>query len=132
MKLDRQLSASAAAIALIALIAGCNSGESQSTAAKDVATASQDAAQDVAKAREDAARDMSGAARELTAEQRKVNDVAAHGAYDVEMAKAEGDHKVATEKCGTLVSDALKACTSQADADFDTAKARAKATLDAA
>lgn len=132
MKLERHVSASAAAIALLALIAGCNSGESQSTTARDVATATQDAAQEVAKVREDAAKDMSGAARDLTAEQRKVNDVAAHGAFDVEMAKAEGDLKVATEKCGALVSDALKACTSQADADFATAKARAQATLDAA
>lgn len=132
MKLDRQLIAGATTAALLVLISACNGGDSQATVAKDVATATQDAAENVAKVREDAARDISGAARDLTAEQKNVNDVAARGAYAVEIAKAEGDHKVATEKCGMLSSEALKACTSQADADYDAAKARAKNTLDAA
>lgn len=132
MKLDKSLIASAVGVALLALIAACNSGESQSAAAKDVATASQDAADNLARAREDAEKDINGAARDLTAEQKNMNSVAARGAYDVEIAKAEGDHKVATEKCGMLSNEALKACTSQADADYEAAKARAKSTLDAA
>ena len=132
MKFDRTLIAGATAIALLVLTAACNSGESQSAAAKDVATASHDAAQDVAKAKEDAAKDINGAARDLTDDQKNLNRVAARGAFDVEIAKAEGDHKVATEKCGMLVDKPLKACTNQADADFDAAKARAQTTLDAA
>jgi hypothetical protein len=133
MTLDRLSITGVAVIAMLALTAGCsNSGESQSEAANDVASARQDASQAVTQARQDAATDNNSAAKDVDAKQMKLNSVAAQGAYDVEIAKAEGDHKIATEKCGMLSSDALKACTSQADADYDAAKARAKATLDAA
>jgi hypothetical protein len=138
MRLDRLSIASAAAIAVLALTAACSGGESQSETAKDVASARQDAAQDVTQARTEAAEDVKGAAKDVRDEQKDVREekqdlsnVGAQGAYDVEIAKVEGDHKVAVEKCGMLTGDSLKACTNQADADYDAAKARAKATLEA-
>ena len=40
---------------------------------------------------------------------------------------ADGDHTVATEKCQTLQASLVQACKDQADADYETAKAAAKA-----
>ena len=42
--------------------------------------------------------------------------------------KAEGDHNVATEKCQTLQASLTQACKDQADAEYEAAKAAAKAT----
>jgi hypothetical protein len=40
---------------------------------------------------------------------------------------ADGDHKVAIQKCETLQGHDQSACKDQADADYDAAKAKAKA-----
>jgi hypothetical protein len=48
------------------------------------------------------------------------------------VAQADGERKVAKEKCETLGSDAQKACKDQAEASYESAKAQAQATLDAA
>jgi hypothetical protein len=42
------------------------------------------------------------------------------------MARAEGDHKVATAKCLTLAPALQPPCTAQADRDYDAAKEAAK------
>ena len=44
------------------------------------------------------------------------------------MAQAEGDHKVALERCEALPEDQQEACKDQADADFEAAKAAAETT----
>jgi len=44
---------------------------------------------------------------------------------DTSMAKAEGDHKVAIEKCEALASEQQKACKDEADATYEAAKAAA-------
>ena len=69
----------------------------------------------------------------------KPADVATEGAedraaaeYDVAVAQADGQRKIAKEKCETLSSDAQKACKDQAEATYESAKAQAQATLDAA
>ena len=72
-------------------------------------------------------------------ERREAADVATEGSedraaaeYDVAVAQADGQRKVAKEKCETLGSDAQKACKDQAEATYESAKAQAQATLDAA
>ncbi len=52
--------------------------------------------------------------------------------YDVAVAQADGQRKIAPEKCETLAGDSQKACKDQADAAYESAKAQAQATLDAA
>jgi len=47
-------------------------------------------------------------------------------AYDLAMVKADGDHKIATEKCLTQPVAELQSCREQADADYEAAKANAK------
>ena len=110
----------AAAVGMCAL-AGCNQRESANETAKDVAEARQDAQAERGRRAQEAA------------------DVATEGSedraaaeYDVAVAQADGQRKVAKEKCETLGSDAQKACKDQAEATYESAKAQAQATLDAA
>jgi hypothetical protein len=97
------------AVAALAVIAGCNNAKSPDTAAHDIAAADQSAAAKVADAQRDAQKDMSA------------------DAYNVAVAQADGDHKVAIQKCETLQGHDQQACKDQADADYEAAKANAKA-----
>jgi hypothetical protein len=51
--------------------------------------------------------------------------------YDVAIAKADGDRKVAVEACEALQGDAQENCKKQAEDAYETAKAQAQATRDA-
>ncbi len=95
--------------ATLVLAAACNNAKSPDTAAKDVAEANRSASQEVANARHDEQKDMS------------------KDAYDVAVAQADGDHKVAIQKCEVLQGRDQQVCKDQADADYDAAKANAKA-----
>jgi hypothetical protein len=97
------------AVAALAVIAGCNNAKSPDTAAHDIAAADQSAAAKVADAQRDAQKDMSA------------------DAYNVAVAQADGDHKVAIQKCETLQGHDQQVCKDQADADYEAAKANAKA-----
>jgi hypothetical protein len=96
-------------VATLALLGACNNAKSPETASKDIAAANRSATEEVAKARHDERKDMSA------------------DNYDVTVAQADGDHKVATQKCETLGKD-QQACKGKADADYEAAKANAKAT----
>ena len=62
-------------------------------------------------------------------EAQPVGQAAAHalGAFDIAMARADGEHKVAIERCLTLEPTAQQACKDQADADYQAAANIAKA-----
>jgi hypothetical protein len=96
-------------IAAFALLEACNNAKSPDTAAHDIAAADQSAASKVADAQRDAQKDMSA------------------DAYNIAVAQADGDHKVAIQKCETLQGHDQQVCKDQADADYDAAKANAKA-----
>jgi hypothetical protein len=96
-------------VATLAVLGGCNNAKSPDTAARDIAAADQSAATKVADAQRDAQKDMSA------------------DAYNVAVAQAEGDHKVAIQKCETLQGHDQQVCKDQADADYEAAKANAKA-----
>ena len=55
------------------------------------------------------------------------NNAAAKDAYNLAVAKADGDRKVALANCLSLGGDAQKSCKDQAEADFGAARANAKA-----
>jgi hypothetical protein len=95
--------------AALLLATGCNNAKSPEAAAKDIAAAHDSAVQEVADARKDQQQDMSS------------------DAYDVAMARADGDHKISIQKCEALDGHDQKRCKDQADADYDAAKANAKA-----
>jgi hypothetical protein len=101
----------AALSGLVALgsLTACNNAKSPDAAARDVAAANDAAANKVADAQRDAQKDMSA------------------DAYKVALAKADGDHQVAIQKCDTLQGHDQQVCKDQADADYEAAKANAKA-----
>jgi hypothetical protein len=95
--------------AALGMLAACNNAKSPDAAARDIAAADKSASREVADAQRQAQKDMSA------------------DAYTVVMAQADGDHKVATQKCETLQGHDQQVCKDQADADYDAAKANAKA-----
>jgi hypothetical protein len=105
----RTLSLTAAAAAL-GLLAACNGAKSPEAASRDIQAADRSAAREVSDARHDQQKDMST------------------DAYEVAVAQADGDRKVAIQKCDTLQGHDQKLCKDQADADYEAAKAIAKAT----
>jgi hypothetical protein len=100
-----------AAIGTAALLAlsACNNAKSPDSEAKDLAAANQSAASEVADAQHDAQKDAS------------------KDAYSVALAQADGDHKIALQKCDALQGHDQDVCKQQADADYDAAKANAQA-----
>jgi hypothetical protein len=116
-----------AAIALTFLMAGCNNAKSPDTVAKDVASAEQKAATEVSSSEKDASKDLETAADKVDNKLVDFNNKAAKDGYDLAVAKADGDRKVALANCESLAGDAQKTCKDQADADYEAAKANAKA-----
>jgi hypothetical protein len=62
----------------------------------------------------------------------KFNNDAAHQTYNVAVAKADGNRKVAMATCESQSGDAQKVCKDQAEADYKTARADAKTIAEAA
>ena len=116
------------AISLAVLFAaGCDSAKSPDAVAKDVAAAEQKAATEVANSEKAAEKDLNKAAEKVDDKLVAFNNAAAKDAYDLAVAKADGDRKVALANCLSLGGDAQKACKDQAEADYGAAKANAKA-----
>ena len=86
-----------------------------------MAEAQQDANEDVAEQQSDAVASTDGSI-----------DDRAEADYDVAIAKADGDRKVAEEACEALSGDAQENCKKQAEEQYDAAKTQAQAQLDAA
>jgi hypothetical protein len=122
----RTLLASAVAVAVL-MAAGCDSAKSPDTVAKDVAKAEQKAANEVANSEKAAEKDLNKAAEKVDDKLVAFNNAAAKDAYDLAVAKADGDRKVALANCLALAGDAQKSCKDQAEADYGAAKANAKA-----
>jgi hypothetical protein len=116
------------AILLATLAAsGCNNAKSPDTVAKDVANAEQKASTEVGKSEDSAAKDLGGAADKVDDKLIAFNNAAAKDAYNLAVAQADGDRKVALAKCESASGDAQKMCKDQAEADYKAAKANAKA-----
>jgi hypothetical protein len=111
-----------------ALACGCDSAKSPAAVATDVAAARQQASAEVTDARKDAAKDVDGAAANADGSSRDVNNVGARTAYDVAVARADGDHNVAIQQCLALTGEAQKSCREGADAGYDQAKTHANVT----
>jgi len=115
-------------LAILALAAGCDRAKSPQAAANDIAAAKQSAAQEVADAHQEAAKGINSASKELQDKSGELADSNAKAAYDVAVARADGDHKIAIQECMTREGDRQKLCKDTADADYDAAKANAKAS----
>jgi len=117
---------SAIAFAVL-IIAGCDSAKSPDTVAKHVAAAEQKAAAEVAKSEKAAEKDLNKAADKVDDTLVNFNNAAARDAYNLAVANADGNRKVALANCLALGGDAQKTCKEQAEADYGAAKANAKA-----
>jgi hypothetical protein len=117
-----------ALVLAVAVLAGCNNAKSPDVVASDVAAAQQKAAKNVADVRKDASKDNVSATDKVDDKSKDLNNVEATGAYDVALARAEGNHKVALDKCNAVSGDAQSKCKDMAGADYDAAKANAKAS----
>jgi uncharacterized lipoprotein YajG len=115
-------------IAALTLIAGCHNGKTPQPTAQNIADVEQEAARELAQARVEASKDIKSAAKVAGSNSRELDRAKVTASYDIAMAKADGNHKIAIEKCLTLPVSTTQACKEQADADYDTAKAAAKVT----
>jgi hypothetical protein len=122
----RTLLISAIAMSIV-LITGCNKPKSPDAVAKDVAAAEQKASTEVANSEKYASKDLGKAAEKVDDKLVDFNNAAAKDAYNLALAKADGDRKVALANCSAASGDAQKACKDQADADYHAAVADAKA-----
>jgi hypothetical protein len=118
----------ALSVLTVAVLAGCNNAKSPGAVTNDVAAAQQKAAENVADVRKDASKDNVSATDKVDDKSKDLNNVEAKGTHDVALARAEGSHKVALEKCNAVSGDAQSKCKDMADADYNAAKANAKAS----
>lgn len=125
----QKLMLSLVALLAVAAASGCDHAKSPGSVANDVAAAQAKRASEVANAKQDAAKDENKAEAKVDDKTADLNNANAKGSYDVAMAQADGDHKVALQKCEALSGDSQKACKDQADAKYDLAKANAKAMM---
>jgi len=125
----QKLMLSLVALLAVAAASGCDHAKSPDAVANDVAAAQAKRASEVADAKQDAAKDENRSEAKVDDKNADLNNANAKGSYDVAMAQADGDHKVALQKCDALSGDSQKACKDQADAKYDLAKANAKAML---
>lgn len=117
-------------VAALAL-AGCNKSKSPEDVAKDVAKAEQKADIEVTKSEERAQSALDKSYEKVNDQEIKFNNDAARQTYNVTMAKADGNRKVALATCESQSGDAQKACKDQAEADYLAARADAKAAAEA-
>ena len=124
----RSLSA-LSAVALSALMfVACQQAKSPDEVAAEVEKAQDKSSSEVAGAEQRADKDVANAAAKVGDKLTDLNNDAASDAYQIAVAKADGDRKVDLAQCDALSGDARAACRKQADADYDAAKADAKAT----
>jgi hypothetical protein len=109
-------------------LAGCNKSKSPDDVLKDVANAEQKANNEVKKSEGRAQSALDKSYEKVNDQEVKFNNDAAHQTYNVAIAKADGNRKVALATCESQSGDAQKVCKDQAEADYKTARADARAT----
>ncbi len=105
--------------------AGAEAGADVAKAAREAAESAADAAEDVSAAAADSADQLAEASAEA-------NEQTAVARYELEVAKAEADLKIAKEICDGRPADVRDACDLEAETAFEAAKTRALAERDAA
>jgi hypothetical protein len=114
-------------VATLAL-AGCNNSKSPEDVSKDVANAEQKANNELKKSEDRAQSALDKSYEKVSDQEIKFNNDATHQTYNVAIAKADGNRKVALATCESQTGDAQKACKDQAEAYYNTARADAKAS----
>lgn len=123
-------------IASAAALGACNKRESAAEVTEDVTKAQAAKVENV----NEAMKERSEVAAETAADAVSADpddrgdaiEERAEAAYNVSIAKAEGDKKVARQACDALPSNQQSGCNKIADGVYESAKAQAKTTLEAA
>lgn len=118
-----------ALFAMLAICVGCEKKPAP-VAVPDVAAAQLKAQQEVAKAKLEAKNGIKSAVKIGGADSSDVIRAKITGTFDIAMTRAEGNHKVADEKCLNLDQSAQPACKDKAEADYQAAMAQAKENRD--
>jgi len=105
--------------AILLLMTGCNRAESPSEVREDVAEAQQEGAEDVAEKQADLAKDRADSGD-------VINESTAENRYELLVAQADAERKVALEQCEALSGSAQVACKESADAQYELSKAEAE------
>jgi hypothetical protein len=113
-------------------LAGCNKSKSPEDVSKDIANAEQKASNEVTKSEGRAQSALDRSYQKVNDQEIKFNNDAARQTYNVAIAKADGNRKVAMATCESQSGDAQKACKDQAEADYKSARADAGASAEAA
>jgi hypothetical protein len=122
-----RLALTAAVFVMLGIFGGCTQKQPPVATPADVAAAQEEAQREVEEARVEARKDVKSAAKIMGVDSKDVARARLTGAFDIAMAHADGDHKVATEKCMTLEPSAQQSCKDKADVDYQSAVASAKA-----
>jgi hypothetical protein len=117
----------ASALGAMVLISACNGAKSPDKVAADTAKAEQKAEKQMSSTEDSVATDLNKAAANVDSEVANFNNTAAKDAYKLAVSQADGNRKITLAQCEAQAGDAQKACKEQADADFQAAKADAKA-----
>ncbi len=125
------------AVALIGslfALAACDKRETAAEVNSDVADAQAAKAENVGDALQDQAEVAASTAGDSGSadpdDRGDAIEQRAEEAYNVELARVEGDMKIAKQACDALPVSAQAACNTKAESTYDVAKAKAKATLD--
>ena len=118
-------------VAALAL-AGCNKSKSPEDVSRDVARAEQKSDSEVTKSEERAQSALDKSYKKVNDQEIKFNNDAAHQTYNVAVAKADGDRKVALATCESQIGDAQKACRDLAESAYNAARADARANAELA
>jgi hypothetical protein len=123
-----RISTTLGTLAALALLGACHPDKAPQATTQDIDAVKQEAQHEVAEAQAEASKDLKSAAKVTGGDSAVVKEAKVTGSYDVAMVKADGDHRIAIEKCLTLQAGMQQVCKVQADADYEAAKTAAKAT----
>jgi hypothetical protein len=112
---------------MLGILGGCHQKAPPVATPADVAAAQQEAQHEIEQAKLEARKDIKSETKIMGADSKDVSRARVTGAFDIAMAHADGDHKVAIEKCLTLEPAAQQSCKDNAEVDYQSAVAKAKA-----
>ena len=122
-----QLASTAAVVVILGFLGGCHQKAPPVATAADVAAAQQEAQHEIEQAKIEARKDVKSETKIMGADSKDVARARVVGAFDIAMAHADGDHKVAIQKCMILEPAAQQPCKDSAEVDYQSAVAKAKA-----
>jgi hypothetical protein len=122
-----QLASTAVVVVMLGILDGCHQKASPVATPADVAAAQREAQHEVEQAKVEARKDIKSESKIMGADSKDVARARVTGAFDIAMAHADGDHKVAIQKCLTLEPAAQQPCKDNAEGDYQSAVAKAKA-----